>query len=128
MGLQCREDPDFEADDLIASYTRGFDTGEKDVFVKIISSDKDLLELVNGQVELLDSRDHQSPFLRMDVAEVWNKWGVRPHQMPDLLALMGDSADNIPGVPGIGAKRAGALLGHCGTLKAIVQQAQDVGK
>ena len=127
MGVPWRRHEDFEADDVIASYTRRFSAEVPSGRVKIVSSDKDLLELVGDQVELLysDPRNHQAPFLSINKAEVWNKWGVRPEQMPDLLALMGDAADNIPGVQGIGAKRGAALLQHCGSLKAIVSRAQE---
>ena len=127
MGVQWRMHEDFEADDVIASYTRRFSAQVSSGHVKIVSSDKDLLELVGDQVELLysDPRNPQAPFVSMDKAEVWNKWGVRPEQMPDLLALMGDAADNIPGVQGIGAKRAAALLQHCGSLETIVRRAQE---
>ena len=125
MGVQWRSHEDFEADDLIASYTRRFSAGGSSCHVKIVSCDKDLLELVGDQVELLDTpRDrNRSGFVRMDRSEVWNKWGVRPDQIPDLLALMGDSADSIPGIPGIGAKRAATLLQKCGSLEAIVKRA-----
>ncbi|CAE7679304.1 efhc2 [Symbiodinium sp. CCMP2456] len=125
MGVQWRSSEDFEADDLIASYTRRFSAGSRSCHVKIVSCDKDLLELVGDQVELLDTPRHKnrSGFVRMDRSEVWNKWGVRPDQIPDLLALMGDSADSIPGIPGIGAKRAATLLQKCGSLEAIVKRA-----
>ncbi|CAE7304203.1 unnamed protein product [Symbiodinium sp. CCMP2592] len=126
MGVQWRCHEDFEADDLIASYTRRFGAFGSGCEVKIVSCDKDLLELVGDQVELLDTpRDHRSGFVRMDRSEVWNKWGVRPDQIPDLLALMGDSADSIPGIPGIGAKRAATLLQQCGSLETIVKRAQE---
>jgi len=126
MGVPWRCHEDFEADDLIASYTRRFSAFGSGCEVKIVSCDKDLLELVGDQVELLDTpRDHRSGFVRMDRSEVWNKWGVRPDQIPDLLALMGDSADSIPGIPGIGAKRAATLLQQCGSLETIVKRAQE---
>ena len=102
--LPCIEMEGFEADDLIATYARlaceaGADT-------TIISSDKDLMQLVGPTVSMYDPmKDRQ-----IGVPEVIEKWGVPPEKMIDLQALTGDSVDNVPGVPGIGPKTAAQLL------------------
>eukprot|EP00928_Gymnodinium_smaydae_P085435 TRINITY_DN68884_c0_g1_i1.p1 TRINITY_DN68884_c0_g1~~TRINITY_DN68884_c0_g1_i1.p1 ORF type:complete len:327 (-),score=48.69 TRINITY_DN68884_c0_g1_i1:318-1298(-) len=117
FGVQCKEADGYEADDLIATYTReatrewssGYD-------VRIVSNDKDLTQLISPKVHLHDPRDLSSS---IDISSVRRKWRVSPHQMGDLLALMGDASDNIPGVPGIGAKRAADLLKAYHNLEGV---------
>ncbi|MBK8482257.1 MAG: DNA polymerase I [Proteobacteria bacterium] len=112
-----------EADDLIATLTRearrrGFD-------VVIVSSDKDLMQLVDEQVRLLDTMKDKL----YGVAEVVARYGVVPAQLGDWLALVGDTSDNVPGVPGIGAKTASKLLGQWGSLEGVLAAAdQAAGK
>jgi DNA polymerase I len=113
MGLAVAADGRFEADDIIATVLarcRG-----KGVDFVVVSSDKDLAQLVARDVTLFDF----AKGLRYDSAAVEAKFGVRPDQIVDLLALGGDAVDNIPGVRGIGPKTAAALLGAMGSLDAI---------
>lgn len=107
--------PGYEADDVIATLTeQGVAAGYE---VLIISGDKDFCQLVGPSVRMLDAmRD-----VTYDEALVRNKWGVNPDQFVDLLALMGDKADNIPGVPGIGQKGAAKLLATFGSLAGIIE-------
>ncbi|MFO0744147.1 MAG: DNA polymerase I [Myxococcota bacterium] len=102
-----------EADDVIGTLTRqALDAGHE---VHIVTSDKDFAQLVNDRVRLVDTlRD-----VTFDAEVVKKKWGVRPEQMVDYLALCGDTIDNIPGVPGIGDKSAMELLEKYGTLAGI---------
>ncbi|MCC6625080.1 MAG: DNA polymerase I [Deltaproteobacteria bacterium] len=102
-----------EADDVIGTLTRqALDAGHE---VHIITSDKDFAQLVNDRVRLVDTlRD-----VTFDAEVAKKKWGVRPEQMIDYLALCGDSIDNIPGVPGIGDKSATELLDKYGSLDGI---------
>ncbi|HEX7389613.1 MAG TPA: 5'-3' exonuclease H3TH domain-containing protein, partial [Acidiphilium sp.] len=107
----------FEADDLIASYAAAMrrDGGE----AVIVSSDKDLMQLLGDGVSMLDPIK-QTP---IGPAEVMAKFGVMPGKMIEMQALMGDSVDNVPGVPGIGPKGAAQLIGEYGTLDAILEAA-----
>ena len=118
--LPCIELEGFEADDLIATYAKlaceaGGDT-------TIVSSDKDLMQLVGPTVSMYDPmKDKQ-----IGVPEVVEKWGVPPEKMIDLQALTGDSVDNVPGVPGIGPKTAAQLLDQFGDLDTLLARAGEI--
>lgn len=106
----------FEADDVIATATRcalveGFP-------VVIVSGDKDLMQLINENVVLLDTMKD----VVIDGAAVEKKWGVPPSLLGDLLALAGDSSDNIPGVPRVGPKTAAPLLLQYGSLETLLEK------
>jgi DNA polymerase-1 len=106
--------PGWEADDLIATLTRRAVLAGIDV--TIVAGDKDLAQLVGDHVRMQDTmRD-----VTYDADLVRKKWGVPPAQIPDLLALMGDSVDNVPGVPGIGQKGAAALLEKYGSIEGLL--------
>jgi 5'-3' exonuclease len=113
LGAATFVDPTFEADDLIGTLAHQLAAQGHDVVV--VSSDKDLSQLVGERVELFDF----AKGLRYGPDEVFAKFGVRPDQMADYLGLAGDSVDNIPGVRGVGAKTAVALLAEFGTLEAL---------
>ncbi|TIR96968.1 MAG: DNA polymerase I, partial [Mesorhizobium sp.] len=120
FNLPCIEMEGFEADDIIATYCRlacevGADT-------TIISSDKDLMQLVGPTVGMYDPmKDRQ-----IGIPEVIEKWGVPPEKMIDLQALTGDSVDNVPGVPGIGPKTAAQLLEQFGDLDGLLARAGEI--
>lgn len=120
FNLPCVEIEGYEADDLIATYARlaceaGGDT-------TIISSDKDLMQLVGATVGMYDPmKDRQ-----ISIPEVIEKWGVSPEKMVDLQALTGDSVDNVPGVPGIGPKTAAQLLEQFGDLDTLLARAGEI--
>jgi 5'-3' exonuclease len=119
LGLAVLVDGDYEADDLIGSALATLRAhGFRGV---IISADKDLAQLVGDDDEQWDP-----PRQRWDTAGVRTRLGVDPAQVADYLALTGDASDNIPGVPGIGAKTAAALLGHFGTLETLLARAEEV--
>ncbi|GMV39659.1 MAG: DNA polymerase I [Myxococcales bacterium] len=103
----------WEADDIIATLTRRALADGIDVF--IVSSDKDLMQLVGPHVTMVDTMVDK----RYDVAGVQEKWGVPPSQIRDLLALTGDTSDNIKGVHGIGPKTAAKLLTDFGDLDGV---------
>ncbi len=114
FGVACVELEDWEADDLIATYARvGREAG---VRVTIVSSDKDLMQLVREGVGMLDPIK-QKP---IGPAEVMEKFGVPPEKVVEVQALMGDSVDNVPGVPGIGPKNAAELIATYGDLEAVL--------
>ncbi len=108
---------DFEADDLIASYAR--EAEQAGGQVTIVSSDKDLMQLIRPGVEMLDPIK-QKP---IGPAEVMEKFGVVPEKMIDVQALIGDSIDNVPGIPGIGPKRAAELINEYGDVEAVLTAA-----
>lgn len=115
MGLASFADLKYEADDFIATLAHRF-RGDGSSFV-VVSPDKDLAQLVSESVTLYDFAKE----LRYGPAEVKSKFGVSPPQIADLLGLMGDAVDNIPGVKGIGAKTAVALLDAFGSLDALLE-------
>ncbi|MBB6261228.1 DNA polymerase-1 [Paenochrobactrum gallinarii] len=118
--LPCIEKEGFEADDLIATYARQATEAGGDV--TIVSSDKDLMQLVSPQVWMYDGmKDKQ-----IAIPEVIEKWGVPPEKMIDLQSLTGDSTDNIPGIPGIGPKTAALLLEEYGDLDTLLARAGEI--
>ena len=121
FSLPCIEEPGLEADDLIASYARA--ACERGWDVTIVSSDKDLMQLVGphagGRIEMLDTMKNQ----RIEEPEVEEKFGVPPTLVGDVLALMGDAVDNVPGIRGIGPKTATKLIQEHGSLEAALAAA-----
>ncbi len=126
LGIPCLDATDVEADDIIATLAQA---GRKESLpVVVVSSDKDLMQLVaDGRVELLDTMKEEGRGKRFGEKEVAEKFGVPPTQLGDVLSLMGDSSDNIPGVPGIGPKTAAQLILHFGSLTALLQQLDTHG-
>jgi 5'-3' exonuclease len=110
----------YEADDLIATLVHRLAAGGHGAVV--VTSDKDLAQLVSGRVTLLDFARET----RYGPAEVEEKFGVRPDQIADFLALAGDSVDNIPGVRGVGKKTAVALLRAFGDLDRLYARLDEV--
>ncbi|MBA8885684.1 5'-3' exonuclease [Dokdonella fugitiva] len=120
LGAAVLSDDQYEADDLIGSaLARLREAGFRGV---IVSADKDFGQLIGHADEQWDPARNQ----RWDSAGVKSRLGVHPHQVADYLALTGDAVDNIPGVPGIGAKTAAILLHHFGTLDALLSRAEEV--
>ncbi|MDP9838491.1 DNA polymerase-1 [Neorhizobium huautlense] len=120
FNLPCIETEGFEADDIIATYARQAEAVGADV--TIVSSDKDLMQLVTSTVHMYDSmKDKQ-----IGLPEVIEKWGVPPEKMIDLQALVGDSVDNVPGIPGIGPKTAAQLLEEYGDLETLLSRAGEI--
>lgn len=111
-----------EADDLIAGLAKHFAALGRPVV--IVSSDKDLMQLIGEGIWMWDPmRDTV-----YDAEAVRHKWGVGPEAVADLLALMGDSSDNVPGVAGIGAKRAGALIAEYGNIATLLDKLDELPK
>jgi len=110
----------YEADDVIATLAKQAETEGWDV--TIVSTDKDLMQLVGDRIHLLDTMKN----IEYDAEAVKEKWGVEPKRVHDLLSLAGDSADNIPGVPGIGPKTAVELLERFGDLDGVLAGAPEV--
>jgi DNA polymerase-1 len=122
FSLPCIEEAGFEADDLIASYTRA--AVAAGWHVTIVSSDKDLMQLIQPGVDMYDTMKNE----RRGADYVMGKFGVQPGQLGDVLALMGDSVDNVPGVPGIGPKTASKLITEYGDLESVLAAAPGMKK
>ncbi len=120
FSLPMIEEDNVEADDMIASYAKAARAQGWDV--SIISSDKDLMQLVGDGVDMFDTMKDK----RIGRDEVFEKFGVGPELVGDVLALMGDSSDNVPGVPGIGPKTATKLITEYGNLEAVLAAAPDM--
>jgi DNA polymerase-1 len=110
----------YEADDLIAAYTAHARKQGKNVV--IVSSDKDLMQLVGAGVRLLDPMKGEW----MGEAQVLEKFGVTPDKVVDVQSLAGDSSDNVPGVPGIGIKTAAQLINEYGSLENLLARASEI--
>ena len=126
FSLPMIEEEGVEADDMIASYARAAQAKGWDV--TIVSSDKDLMQLVGekdgGRIDMLDTMKSA----RIYIEEVEEKFGVPPEKVGDVLALMGDSVDNIPGIFGVGPKTASKLIAEHGDLTAALDSAQGMKK
>ncbi len=120
FNVACIEIEGFEADDIIA--TLAFVARDAGGRVTIVSSDKDLMQLVGGGVEMLDPMKNK----RIDRDGVIEKFGVGPERVVDVQALAGDSVDNVPGAPGIGIKTAALLINEYGDLDALLERAGEI--
>ncbi len=120
FNVACIETEGFEADDIIA--TLACQARKAGGRVTIISSDKDLMQLVGDGVEMLDPMKNKV----IGVAEVEEKFGVKPDRVVDVQALAGDSTDNVPGAPGIGIKTAAALINEFGDLETLLERAGEI--
>ncbi|MFU8863401.1 MAG: DNA polymerase I [Rhodobacterales bacterium] len=120
FNIACKELEGFEADDIIATLScQARKAGGR---VTIVSSDKDLMQLVGDGVEMLDPMKNR----RIDREGVFEKFGVGPEQVVDVQALAGDSVDNVPGAPGIGIKTAALLINEYGSLEALLDRAEEI--
>jgi len=118
FSLPCIEEQGWEADDLIASYTRA--ALAQGWSVTIVSSDKDLMQLMTDpSVDMLDTMNNR----RLGPADTEEKFGVGPEKLGEVLALMGDSVDNVPGVKGVGPKTAAKLIQEYGDVEAVLAAA-----
>jgi DNA polymerase I len=118
--IPCVEQAGFEADDLIATYARqGSEVGAT---VTIVASDKDLMQLIDDRVVMYDTMKDR----KIGRAEVIEKFGVPPEKVIDVQSLIGDSTDNVPGVPGIGVKTAAQLIGEYGDLDTLLRRASEI--
>ncbi len=120
FNIACKELEGYEADDIIA--TLAVQAREAGGRVTIVSSDKDLMQLVGGGVEMLDAMKNK----RIDRDGVVEKFGVGPERVVDVQALAGDSVDNVPGAPGIGVKTAALLINEYGDLETLLDRAEEI--
>src|SRR6516225_9863930 len=118
--IPCLEQAGYEADDLIATYARI--ASEAKATTTIVSSDKDLMQLIGNGVIMYDTMKDR----RIGRGEVIEKFGVPPEKVIEVQALIGDSTDNVPGVPGIGVKTAAQLIGEYGNLETLLKRAGEI--
>jgi DNA polymerase-1 len=120
LGIMSLTIEGFEADDVLATLSRQVAGSGGECL--IVTSDKDCRQLITDRVQLFDMRKNK----RFDAAALQEKWGIRPDQVVDFQALVGDSTDNVPGVPQIGEKSAQELLAKYGTLDEVLAHAHEV--
>lgn len=118
LGIKVVRKNGFEADDIIATFAKRAESEKRKTV--ILSADKDLQQLTNGFIHCMKP-DKAKTWDELDGAKVSEEWGVDSSRLLDLLSLMGDSADNVPGVKGIGQKTAAKLLGEYGSLEGIYE-------
>jgi DNA polymerase-1 len=126
MGIVTLEKENFEADDILATLAkRGADDGYR---VLVVSGDRDTIQLVNDDVTLLyPSKQGVSELTRYDAEKVMERYGIRPDQYPDVAALVGETSDNLPGVPKVGEKTAVKWLTQYGSLQGILDHQDEIG-
>ena len=120
FNVACVEMENYEADDLIATYTKH--AVAAGATVRIVTSDKDLMQLVKPGVMLLDTMKDKE----ISDPEVFEKFGVTPDKVIEVQALAGDSVDNVPGVPGIGLKTGAELINQYGNLETLLEKAAEI--
>ena len=121
FGVPALRADGYEADDIIATLAKDYGDNHK---VTIVSSDKDLMQLITDNVSMLDTMKNKD----MSFDAVMDKFGVTPDKVIEVQALIGDSSDNVPGVPSVGPKTAAQLIGAYGSLEALYENLGDIKK
>ena len=124
MGIPTMERPGYEADDIIGTLAKKYSEEGREVF--IVSGDKDFMQLINDKIFLYAPSGRRGEIRIFDRKGVLEKWGVPPEKIIDLLGLMGDASDNVPGVMGVGEKTAVKLLNQYGSLESSLVHAEEV--
>src|SRR5262245_47492727 len=117
--------PGYEADDIIGAFA--CEARDRGLDVVIVTKDKDLCQLVDDHIKVLRT-DRFGNVILMDSAAVEEKMGVRPSQIPDLLGLLGDTIDNIPGAPGVGEKGAKQIIQQFGSIEKAIARADEISR
>ena len=120
LNIRTLEKIGYEADDIIATYAKKAESEGFDVI--IVSSDKDLMQLIDDKILMFDGMKNEL----IDTNKVIEKWGVQPKQLLDVLSLMGDASDNVPGVPSIGPKTAAELITQYDTLENLLNNLSEI--
>ena len=117
---------DFEADDILA--TLAAQGSAQDFKVLVVSGDRDTIQLIDDNVTLLyPSKQGVSELTRYDAAKVFERYGIQPHQYPEIAALVGETSDNLPGIPKVGEKTAVKWINEYGSLEEILRRADEIG-
>ncbi|WP_044640865.1 DNA polymerase I [Risungbinella massiliensis] len=124
FGIQHTQKENYEADDIIGTLAK--QAAKEGIETEIISGDKDLLQLVNKTVHVLLTRKGITEMDHYDLAKLQEVYGLTPEQIPDLKGFMGDTSDNIPGIPGVGEKTALKLLHQFGTMEETLKRKDEI--
>lgn len=124
MNIRICEMEGYEADDLLGTAARM--AGENGIHSYILTGDRDSLQLVCDHTQVILTRRGISESLLLDSAGVLENFGYSPDQVPDIKGLMGDSSDNIPGIPGVGEKTALKLMGLYGSMDGVLEHADEI--
>lgn len=124
LNIQNLEKPGYEADDIIG--TLAVNAGGEGADVFMVTPDKDFMQLVNDSIRMLKPLNNGDGFDLIDASGVEKYFGVGPDKVIDVLAIIGDTSDNIPGVPGIGKKGAPAIISEYGSLEAAIAAAPGI--
>ncbi|QYM77252.1 DNA polymerase I [Leucobacter luti] len=126
MGIRTLEKENYEADDILATLsTRGAAAGYR---VLVVSGDRDTIQLVDDNVTLLyPSKQGVSELTRYDADKVMERYGIRPEQYPEIAALVGETSDNLPGIPRVGEKTAVKWINQFGSLEEILRRQDEIG-
>lgn len=124
LGIFIHESEDLEADDIIGILTKKYYDDFDDI--EIISNDKDLYQLLNHKVNMRISKRGLEPEKIFTEKDLMNELGITPAQVPDLKGLMGDSSDNLPGIPGVGEKTALKLLKEYETIETLLKNVNEL--
>jgi DNA polymerase-1 len=124
LGFPLYEAPGFEADDVLATLARKF--AHEGATVLLVSGDRDLLQLVDTDIELLFVGQRGKPHVRYDQAAVKARFGLVPAQLPSYVALVGDSADNLPKLSGVGEVTARQWIARFGSLGALLDRLDEL--
>lgn len=124
MGIAHFELAGYEADDIIGTMTRQADEAGQTMYV--VTGDKDMLQLASGHVSVLLTRKGVTEVEKYTPGEIEEKYGLKPEQIIDLKGLMGDTSDNIPGVPGIGEKTALKLLHQYASVESVLEHVDEL--
>lgn len=126
MGITTITKEDYEADDILATLAA---QGSAENFkVLVVSGDRDTIQLIDDNVTLLyPSKQGVSELTRYDAAKVFERYGIQPHQYPEIAALVGETSDNLPGIPKVGEKTAVKWINEFGSLDEILRRADEIG-
>ncbi len=126
MNIYCLEKAGFEADDILGTIARRCE--EKDICVRLVSGDRDLLQIASKKTSIVipSTRNGRTEVRVFDDAAVKEHYGVTPTEFIDMKALMGDSSDNIPGLPGVGEKTAGNLISRFHSIEGCKENIDEI--
>lgn len=126
MGITTITKEDYEADDILA--TLAAQGSSQNFKVLVVSGDRDTIQLIDDNVTLLyPSKQGVSELTRYDAPKVFERYGIQPHQYPEIAALVGETSDNLPGVPKVGEKTAVKWINEFGSLDEILRKADEIG-
>jgi DNA polymerase-1 len=120
FGFAAAKGAGYEADDFLAAAVQ--EEEKRGGSAVVVTSDRDAFQLASERTTILQPTRGVSQLARVGPAEVWERYGVKPEQVPDFIALRGDPSDRLPGARGVGPKTAASLLAQYGTLDAMLEQ------